>query len=49
MAQNICNICNKSFGSEHELQEHQKNAHPTGRKEQDQPGGERRKEDKIAS
>jgi hypothetical protein len=50
MAQNMCNICHKQFNTEQELQEHQRNTHPTGKKEGDRPSGEQhRKEDKIAS
>lgn len=48
----MCNICNKQFNSEQELREHQRNAHPTGKKEQERPSGEHqppRREDKIAS
>jgi hypothetical protein len=49
MAQNICSVCHKQFNTEQELQEHQRNAHPTGKKEVDRPSGEQRREDKIAS
>lgn len=51
MDQNTCNVCNKTFSTEQELKQHQKNAHPTGQKEQDRPdmGESHRKEDKIAS
>jgi hypothetical protein len=30
MDQNKCNVCNKSFNSPQELQEHQRTAHATG-------------------
>lgn len=30
MDQNKCNICNKSFNSQQELQDHQRTAHATG-------------------
>ena len=53
MDQNKCNICNKSFNSEQELQEHQRIAHAGGRKEQDRPTGAEKnqpdREKKIAS
>jgi argonaute-like protein implicated in RNA metabolism and viral defense len=50
--QNTCNICQKQFNSEQELREHQRTAHPTGKKEQGEPSGQQqppRREDKIAS
>ena len=44
MDQNTCNVCHKSFNSEQELREHQRNAHSTGtgtdKKQQDRPSGE---------
>jgi hypothetical protein len=48
--QNMCSICNKSFNSPQELQEHQRNTHGTGRKEGDPPASDQsRGQDKIAS
>jgi hypothetical protein len=50
MNPNTCEVCNKTFNSPQELQEHQRSAHPMGKKEGDRPSGEHpRKEDKIAS
>jgi hypothetical protein len=52
MTQNTCNVCNKSFNSDQELREHQRNAHGSARKEQDNnPGNEQQNpgERKIAS
>jgi C2H2-type zinc finger protein len=41
--QNTCNVCNKSFNSDQELREHQRNTHQsgtgTGKKDQS-PSGE---------
>ena len=50
MDRNKCNICNQTFNTEEELQEHRRTAHATGKKEQDRPGDERdRGGEKIAS
>jgi hypothetical protein len=54
MNENTCKVCNKSFNSPQELQEHERNAHSSGKKEQGGQGsGEQRqqprREDKIAS
>jgi hypothetical protein len=53
MTQHTCTICNKSFNTEEELQEHQRTAaHVVGKKdkESERPGGDQyRREDKIAS
>lgn len=51
-SQNKCNVCNKTFNSQQELNEHQRTAHGAGgsRQEGNRPGHEpQRKEDKIAS
>ena len=52
MAENRCNVCNQTFNSERDLQEHQKNSHSTDRQGQKDPVGERDRggdERKIAS
>jgi hypothetical protein len=53
MNQNTCKVCNQSFSSQQELQEHERNAHHTSKKEQSGPGSEEReqprREEKIAS
>lgn len=45
--QNTCKICNKTFNSEQELREHERNMHSTGKLQG--PGSEQGKRDKIAS
>jgi hypothetical protein len=50
MTQNTCNICNKSFNSEQELREHQRNTHDAGNQQQGDPmNKENQGERKIAS
>lgn len=52
MAQNNkCNICNQTFHSDQELQDHLRTAHPSqGKKEGDRPSSEQEgRQDKIAS
>jgi hypothetical protein len=50
MDRNKCNICNQTFDSEQELQEHRRMAHQMGRREQDRPGGDQDpEEEEIAS
>ncbi len=51
MSENRCNVCNQTFNSEGDLQEHQKNSHSTDKQGQKEPVGEwdRGDEHKIAS
>ena len=52
MAENRCNVCNQTFNSKRDLQEHQKNSHSADRQSQEDPVGERDRggdERKIAS
>ncbi len=44
--QNKCNICNKSFNSQQELQEHQRTAHATGTGTGKSPSGELNQQDR---
>jgi hypothetical protein len=52
MNQNTCKICNQNFDNEQKLREHERTAHGTQKKEQDNPSSERRQQpgsEKIAS
>jgi len=51
MPENRCNVCNQTFNSERDLQEHQKKSHSTDKQGQKEPVGERDRGDerKIAS
>jgi hypothetical protein len=41
MAPNSCNICNQTFNSERELQEHQSTSHSQDGRSQKEPVGDR--------
>jgi hypothetical protein len=45
MAQNSCKICNQTFNSQRELQEHQNSSHPQESRGQQEPVGDRSRED----
>ena len=40
MAQNTCNVCNQSFNSDRELQEHQRSVHSQYQENEKQSGSE---------
>jgi hypothetical protein len=41
MPEKTCQICNQSFNSDRELQEHQRNSHPQGSQSDKQPSSDR--------